>query len=647
MLKELIIKDFRNIRDASYPLSKINVLSGSNGLGKSNTLNAIVWLLSSVLYTDGTDLKQVGDSIIPAGSSRVNPEVTIVLDGGAEFTKRYVTTYAKGTDTVTGHKNEYLINNTKVNEKEFYEALYKTLDYKPVFDLSAKDGNEVNIFIDPLYALGKVDYKVLRTILSKLGCDVDFNEIPSYLKIKELVENKYLGNIANAIKDTKSIVQKANEELELVNNQITLYANAEEITEEEFNQLNEKKSELLLKIEKLKEQPNDTLIKQQKDEIQECEQKIRELKHKRSELIEDARKQFEKELTDNVTIKAGYIRAIDTSKNKISKAKISGNELFQASKKYEQELKEEMQRTFDATTIVCPHCGEEIILNESEREAWNKNHNDLLDSYKQKIKNAKDQCHYLANVINEETINIKAYEVLLAESEEKIEDIRKKITEASIQVDTKKIDASIRELEEQIKKDNSKIEELKLIDNYDALSERNSLQNELKAVEAEFDTYYFKKHRISQLNELKQKQELATKNWLEKQLILKNLNAFNKEYIKELNTRASNKTGIDFVLAEEYLDSKSDGFKEVCYATYNGIPYQDLNTSRKILLGIQFINIVKEIVKKEYGVNGNQLPLLIDKLEVLDSMEKLTDITQSQLICTRVSNEKEITLKGE
>ena len=56
-------------------------------------------------------------------------------------------------------------------------------------------------------------------------------------------------------------------------------------------------------------------------------------------------------------------------------------------------------------------------------------------------------------------------------------------------------------------------------------------------------------------------------------------------------------------------------------------------------MGIQFI----ESVKRACGVK-NDLPIMADRLEGIDDINKIDKFTNSQLICTRVSMEESLKL---
>ena len=94
-------------------------------------------------------------------------------------------------------------------------------------------------------------------------------------------------------------------------------------------------------------------------------------------------------------------------------------------------------------------------------------------------------------------------------------------------------------------------------------------------------------------------------------------------------------------MIEENLGN--DNVKEVCYATYEGVPFANLNTARKYEIGISFIEKAKNIAAS-LGAGHNDLPILADKFEGIDSIDKIKNLTTEQLICTRVSDQEEITI---
>lgn len=112
--------------------------------------------------------------------------------------------------------------------------------------------------------------------------------------------------------------------------------------------------------------------------------------------------------------------------------------------------------------------------------------------------------------------------------------------------------------------------------------------------------------------------------------------------ISKLNKKATEKIGIEFVMLEENLTNEN--LNPVCYAIIDGVEFKSVNTAKKLEVGIKFIERLKEIAIEEFEVPKNSLPILTDKLEGIAHLEKVKNLTNEQLIGTRVSCEKVITI---
>jgi hypothetical protein len=99
-------------------------------------------------------------------------------------------------------------------------------------------------------------------------------------------------------------------------------------------------------------------------------------------------------------------------------------------------------------------------------------------------------------------------------------------------------------------------------------------------------------------------------------------------------------------MLEENLTN--DGITECCYIVdENGIPFKDINTARKTEMGIRFIEMCKKVAVG-LGASENTLPILVDRFEGIDDINKIAKLTTNQLICTRVSMDEKLTIiKGE
>ena len=89
------VTNFRNLKHEVFELkpNEASIIVGKNGLGKSNLLNAINYLVADCLLTDnyGKGENDI-ESIVPISHQKgEHTEVSIWLSSGAKFTKIYKT----------------------------------------------------------------------------------------------------------------------------------------------------------------------------------------------------------------------------------------------------------------------------------------------------------------------------------------------------------------------------------------------------------------------------------------------------------------------------------------------------------------------------------------------------------------------------
>ena len=231
MITQVEIKNFRNIKEVVYSFnSSTSIIAGKNGLGKSNSLNAIGWLISDTLLTDHYG-KGENDimSIVPINHQKgQHTEVSIWLETGTKFTKFYKRTYNRAGNKVTGHTSEFAINDVACkNAGEFYKELYGAMKYYPTFN-SVKIF-EVRLFTDPLFALQKLEAKELRNLLVALGCSVTNQELydAGYDHMQQY-EAKFLGKWDVMRKNLKDTGIKLGKQLEELDAQLKDYVDIEE-----------------------------------------------------------------------------------------------------------------------------------------------------------------------------------------------------------------------------------------------------------------------------------------------------------------------------------------------------------------------------------------------------------------------------------
>jgi DNA repair exonuclease SbcCD ATPase subunit len=680
MITKLEIVNFRGIKFLSLDLTKISIISGKNDIGKSTALNAANWLLTNKLLTDkyGEGENDI-QSIIPNNHTKgEHTQVSIWLETGTKYTKVLKRGYDRSTGKPNKHDTEYLINDSKCNtQKEFYETLYEQLGFTPKFTKLKVD--EVRLFTDPLYALLKLDYKELRALLVAMGCTVSNEELyRSGFENMRKYEAQYLGKWDVMRKNLKDKSKTLNEDRKKLESQLELFNSLEPFDETELNDLLKQKEELLEKKSKLKATGGSSMVLNLEKQINELtieiESKMLEKKVAYSSHIKDLELEA-KNLVNNIeSKKTNATREIIEKIMKTNDEILSHKNLI-ADLKFKN-LKAENDKGILETTIksktellnnasielgdlingskdefICPICGSPIDIHQDERKKHQDELSEKIAAYDNEIESSKVKLDELEKTIAETSEKISKLESNkqeLENTEKDLESQKVKIEQDfNVDAELKAIDDSIAEYNQKIttinlefKDENDQLNALKL-KKTNCEVESNSMMstalNELDTQIQELDTKINAQYIIQNDNERKEELSSSLKWTIESfndnESLLARVNSFIHTMCKMINDKAKALTGFDFVMLEENLTN--DGISEVCYIVdEKGIPFKDINTARKTIMGIQFIESCRKIA------GNNNLPILADRLEGLDAdnLSKLKGITENQIICTRVSD---------
>ena len=685
MIKKLIISNFRNLTSLELEFNeKVSIISGKNELGKSNALNALCWLLTGTILTDkwGSGENDI-DSIVPNGAKRgVNPEVTIVLDTNTEFKKKYVSKWSKDGSKVTGHTIEWYINDVACkNENEFNEALFPMIKFKPL--LKTKDVNELRIFTDPLYALQKLDAKALRALLVDLGCSVSdeelyqmgFNDLRSY-------GEQYMGKWDVFRKKQKDKVKVISDEIQSLQAKLETVADIEEFDETEIETLNKELEDLISNKANMKAAVANP-------EIAELEKQIAVLQNTIKNKIANHNKDVENQKSALELKKQAVSEKLNNERNsrlnpiqeKITKAEAKLNEINTNIKAYNVTIesnstliknyitmaesnkknKADLSIKLDAVLnskytgmVKCPICFTEFAPDENSQNEFEEHKVKEIERLTGEIKTCEENdTKYRAEY--DKCLKLKKDAVKARdEASDEFTDLNFKLNEFKQELENEKykpvdmselnaINAEILGLElpinvslenNQIQQLNAKLEKIKANDEEAINDSINEIDLKITDVKAKMADAIVKKSKA------KEKQEyldLISKNQTElnnAESLLARVNELIQTMISLINKKATEKTGLTFVMLEENLTN--DGIKEVCYATVDNIPFKDVNTAKKLKFGIKFIEKLKSLLSK------NELPILADRMEGIDSIEKIKAMTTEQLICTRVNESEEM-----
>jgi len=682
MITKLEINNFRNLAHISLDFTKkTSIISGKNELGKSNSLNALMWALTGMLFTDkwGSGENDI-ESIIPRNATRgLDPEVSITFDNDSKFTKVFVTSY-KSDGKVGGHHAAYYVNGVvKKNSTEFNSLFYEALGFKP--SLNVADIKEVNLFVDPLYALQKLDAKTLRRLLVELGCSVT-NEEMYKLGFEDLrpYEAKYFGKwdvMRKNLKDEAKGYEKRLEQLSVVLG----LTNDCDFNQEELDQVNARKQELVGKLERVKGDNINPEIAKIKQRIEVLKTEIDGLR--KTKEIEKRNFEANKEMgINNLNIKLklkhdedckaieeaittlihnmalgdtkinAIKRDIESTKQLITSKQQTSN--LNAKQKSDLALRYEEVNNSQYHKIVCPVCGSEIVEDEDDFQKFEADKKKMLaqltneieaciineENYKAEIQSATKKLDDLTKELETATKTLVASKEQYASLQKQVdsipydETILKEIEELKAQeypaTQNAEIEAKVSECDDL----NNSLRVFEEQDDAEIFKKIIALQDEIKAQDELAGALYVKRSKFKEREEYLQEQADVVKKLNDTESLLGRVNKFIQTMIKLINEKATEKTGMTFVMLEENLTN--DGITEVCYPTIDGVPFKDINTAKKMAYGIKFIDTLKSIL------GNNNLPILADRMEGIDDIAKIDQLTTSQLICTRVSNSEKM-----
>ena len=309
------------------------------------------------------------------------------------------------------------------------------------------------------------------------------------------------------------------------------------------------------------------------------------------------------------------------------------------------------ERTFQGF-VKCPHCGETFASDQAAYDNFNKHKTNDITYWQNKVSEIEIKIiemtksrDKIANMGKESKAQIDELISQISEYDSKIETIKSQINDTyGIQVDyteVQKLDQEIQTLNNKAidcGKYNNELNQIQaaidktILDSKQANAEElDKLENEVDEIKSSLEEEYIKKSKwASKAKYQQQLHEYNNKlNDIEYELEL--VSDFMQTMISMINAKAKDITGIDCVMLEENLGN--DNLKEVCYATVDGVPFDSVNTSQKLEVGIKFIERIKKILGE------NQLPILADRLEGFDSVNTIKALTSEQLICTRVGSD--------
>lgn len=648
-LLKLKLENFKGVREFSLDADGKNVaVYGSNGTGKSTLFDAFTWCLFGKNSKDEKDFgiktrNAMGDEI-PKMEHAV--EMTVENKGQAmvlrrEYKERW--RKARGTDRAVydGNTTDFYFGPigevlTKVPGRR-YQEIVSSMIPEQLFKL----------LTDPLFFNEKLSWKERRSILTKVCGEVSDADVatadPTLAEVTAMAAGRSIDETRQALRQTIKKTSDARAECE---------PRADECRKamKPLTAEDHEKAASVDHLEKvladLQAQKASVLAEGAQAKLQSqklsVENKIRELEAKRQEAYRTEVHEIQDRIDAEQRTGTMLERKADDLMYKASVVKAEINHTEGQLQDFRKAWDDEYGMQFEggAITTICPTCGQTIpeekiqearAWMEREEAAFNTQKSEKLKRINEAGKKLTEQKQKLTEELKGLTDQAAALDPQLEESRKMVKAIQAKLTalemppagntEVALRNSLKKIEDQLaagqpsheaESLDKEIWKANEQLKAAQQIRNYEEVNQK---------IQA----------RIGEL--LHQGQELAQKQTdLERKLYL--CDRFLRKKAEMVNALAAKKFKyVRFVMFKPNISN--DGIEECCEASFQGVPYKDLNTGFRVNAGLDVINTLIDVY-------GEDAPIFFDNAE---SVTKLIP-TKSQMIRLVVS-EKDKTLRVE
>ncbi len=611
-----------------------STIYGSNASGKTTIFDAFLWLLFAKDSSDRTDfqIKHINSNGVNGTPKEATVEALMEADGTQIALKRVFRekwTRKRGAEKVefTGHETIYHVDDVPCTQKQYNEKV-AMLCPEHLFRL----------ITNPLY-FSSLKWQAQREILfGMVGGSVPDTAIASGNKdfegLLDMLSGKSLDELRRQLAAKK---RKLREQLDLIPARVDEVSRSMPAAEN-WSDIESDLKKTDLSITRLDEQINDRTkaSEAQYKGKENILQQLYQAKNKLREITENARNEHDAKVQQREALRGKLQAKLETISQELTRHSQRKERLSETLKTVRQDIEQlrakwhvenEKQLVFGDDAFSCPTCGR--LLEATDAEAKKAEMQSSFNQAKAEIlRRITQQGQQLATGHEKADKDLAETTAHIDELKEKVNDYQQRFEEVSSQkieqVAFEKIPGhtetvgQIETLQKEYDKpmvgrDVDELRKEKAI-----LSERlRSLSNTLSLR----DQITRSKKRISELEDQQQilAQELAD---LERTEFT--IESFEKAKTDALEKRVNSM----FELARfKLFDTQINGQEiPTCQATFNNVPFPDLNTAMKINCGIDIINSIS-------NHNGISAPVFIDHAESVINLHH----TASQLIRLVVS----------
>lgn len=633
ILKKVVLENFMCYAHAEFDFYVITKIVAKNGKGKSTIATAYLWCLFNCDY-ELKDNPVVRREVDGKSVDDMDTSVELTLDvDGKEITMKKVQkrTYSKDGSSYKDD-NKYFINDVPKTLKDF--NAYLDVDMN-VFKMCSN----VNAFLNQKPA-------EMREYLFGLVGDVTDLDIASQkAELAELVPllNKYTVEELSAM--NKATKTKITKDLPILDGQ----------TKEKERDIQIKQgintSDLELQKNSIKEQIADCVAKQTDNdkllaEYDKASADILDLKFKQGDLSRKANEEnikVRRDIEDKIADKKFLVKQTektiaDTESRVVSSEKVIEN--IKGCLQVERDKwKEENERKFDDSSLICPYCGNEYKEDKKEqlKADFAKHKADNLKAitdngnmYKERLDKEKATLESLKAELPQHRESLEMLNTAIADLEKQLSELPQEIDVTSTE-EYKALEQQIAEKEQAMHKAND-ISSVKA----ELKAQENDLRQQLSECERKIAESNTEKDE-QRLEELRAEQRTQEQNKTNAEKILDLLDELDKAKNETLSDRIN--SHFSLVKWKLFELNKSGGYKSVCIPTVNGksILTTMSNKGNRILGRVDICNSIQKI-------SGMSVPIILDDSESLDStnQKKVAEMVDSQLIMLIVDDSEKL-----
>lgn len=655
-LQAVEINNFRNIGHAEYQLDRINLWTGPNQTGKTNTILAVYWALSDFLMDGSSNYA----SFKPIEDPKAEVSVELRFDTFTlkkAFAEKWTKTRGSDELKMEGHTTTYWIDGVKLKISEAKKEIQKHLG---IADTDTGAFDLLRALIDPYYFWRACDWKTLRTFIIALCGDVSDEDVfqaePSLLPIKErLKTDRY--DTARTTKFYKQALKQVTEGIKEYEGKIKGLEEIKDPAEEDVALAEKSIAEIDQTIAGLRsENGNARIIGSLQIGIREAEVQLRELEASDRAKAEQENAEVNRKIRD----KQEEIRKANSAydeicmqsvmlDSEISKAKSEKSYGLERRRQDLTEKRERLYKEYDRLISwtapegqKCPHCGG--ILNQDHIDQLIKQNHEQLEDCIREGKLCTAEIDNLGEKIREAETKINGLESERAakksEKDNALSDIdrlkrelEKLSSEKVLPVTSDEVlnkRAEIQKLKDQLKAEQMRQLEGEEGINY-SIAEMTEKKGMFKQVLNAHAAYQMSCEKIE---EIKKSIASSQQSQIELEQKLLMVAKYIQIKLQLFATRIASVFGdrMQFQLIQENI--KEGSWNEVCVPKIvdKSTPVDEGSGSEQILTGIYFA----ECVKKK--LNLPDLPYIFDECDKLDGAHLAAIDTNSQILSTIVDD---------